>query len=212
MGDRRPAAARSRQRVGEHGPAGGRAEGRRGLAHRAWVGWPDRRRPAALVASGHDQPAGFAPDVRRPFGAGAPVRRQLAVGRQRLAQREVEVHHSGAALERCPVSAAGERAHPAQPLGRCVVHADLEEPLGGAAEQLQLVDRLPGAHLAQLRRPVGAEQQQRHACLLRLDRRRQQLGGGRARGAGHRHRQPRSLGQPQREEARAALIDVRVAA
>ena len=46
----------------------------------------------------------------------------------------------------------------------------------------------------------------------RLDRRGQQLGGGRPGGAGDRDRQPRGLRQPQREEPGAALVDVRVAA
>ena len=120
--------------------------------------------------------------------------------------------HARPALERRVVGAAGERAHPAQPLGARVVRADLEEPLRRVAEQLQLVDRLPGAVLTQLRRPVGGEQQQRHARLEGLDRRGRQLGGGRAGGAGDRDGQPRGLREPQREEPGAALVDVRVAA
>ena len=73
-----------------------------------------------------------------------------------------------------------------------LVRADLEEPLGGVAEELELVDRLPGADLAQLGRAVGGQHEQRHARLVRLDRRRQQLGGGGARGAGDGDRQARS--------------------
>ena len=89
---------------------------------------------------------------------------------------------------------------------------DLEEPLRRAAVELQLVDRLAGAVLAQLGGPVRGQQQQRHARLARLDRRGQQLGRGRARRAGDRHRQAARLGEAEREEARAALVDVRVAA
>ncbi len=92
------------------------------------------------------------------------------------------------------------------------MRAHLEEPLGGVAEQLQLVDRLPGAVLAQLRRAVGGEQEQRHPRLVRLDGGRQELGGGRPGGAGDGHRESRGLGQAEREEARAALVDVREAA
>ncbi len=164
---------------------------------RVWnVGLPSSRSPA---------------QIWRVVATPTLVRRQRLLADERLAQREVQVHRARAALQRGPVCAAGERAHPAQLLGAGLVHAHLEEPLGRPAEQLQLVDRLSGAVLAQLRRSVGGEHQQRHARLARLDHARQQLCRGRARRARHRNRQPRRLRQSEREEARAALVDVRVA-
>ena len=122
------------------------------------------------------------------------------------------MHGPGATLQRGPKRATGQRANPAQALGRGVMHADLEEPLGRASEQLQLVDRLPRAGVAQLRGPIGGEQQQRHARLLRLDRGRQQLRRGRAGGARHRHGHARRLGEAEREETGAALVHVGEAA
>ena len=50
-----------------------------------------------------------------------------------------------------------------------VVRADVEEPLRGRAEELELVDGLAGADLAQLRRPVGGEDEHRDPRLPRLD-------------------------------------------
>ncbi len=85
------------------------------------------------------------------------------------------MHRAGPVLQRRPVGAARERPDPAQPRRAGGVGLDLEEPLGGAAEQLELIDRLPCAVLAQLGRAVGGQQQQRHPRLVRLDRGRQQL-------------------------------------
>ena len=219
---RRLPAPRAREWVGQQRPAGRRAERRRGLPQLG----------VALIAPGHDhapaggghghgervrvlrrlRPRGRAGHKRPAVGASAAVRRQGRILHQRLAQRKVEVYHPGLALKCAPVRAAGERAHPAQPPRRCLMRAHLEKPLGRLPEDLHLVDRLAGAVLAQLGRAVGREDQQRHARLVRLDRRRQQLRGGSARGARHRHRRTCRLRQPQREEAAATLVDVRVAA
>ena len=86
---------------------------------------------------------------------------------ERLAQREVQVHRrrggprarSSRRGRRACASSAGARAS-----ASCV--ADLEEPLGGAAVELELVDRLPGADLAQLGRAVGGQ----HAAAARAPR------------------------------------------
>ena len=98
----------------------------------------------------------------------------------------------GRPLARGPERAAGELAHPAQPLGRRGVVVDLEEPLGRAAVELDLVDRLAGADVAQLGRAVGGEHEQRHARLVRLDHRGRVVGGGGARRAGEHDRRARS--------------------
>ena len=129
-----------------------------------------RRRSARAARCGrarvtHGRPSGA------PAAAGLVVGQRL-VEHERLAQREVQVHRARTAVERGPERAAGERAHPAHPLGRRRVSSTSQEPLGRVAVELDLVDRLPGADVAQLGRPVGGEHDQRHARLVRLDHRR----------------------------------------
>ena len=164
-------------------------------------GEASRPRPSepvvALVAPGDEHaPAGAGDELaqllprrrrgragrRRGARRGAPSARplcvvgELLVADQRLAQREVQVHRPGPALERGPVGAAGERADPAQLLGAAPRAATTSKNhLAALAEQLQLVDRLPGAVLAQLGGAVGGQHQQRHPRLARLDHGRQQL-------------------------------------
>ncbi len=116
---------------------------------------------------------------------------------------------TGPAADRRPVGAAGERPHPAQALGRGLGNAELEEPFDRVAVELELVDRLAGADVAQLRRAVGGQHDQRDAGLVGLDHGRQQVRGGRAGGAGDGHRLAARLGGTEREEAGRALVDVR---
>ena len=163
-----------------------------------------------LLATRAEAGADVGPSVRA-RGVGA-LQRRRPVGEQGLPQGEVEVDRAGPSLEGEPVRPTGECPDPAQLRRPGAGGRDLDEPLRRRAEQVQLVDRLSGSVVAQLRRPVGREQQQRHTCLPRLDHGGQQLGGGRARGAGDGHRQPRRLRQAEGEEARAALIDVGEAA
>ena len=75
------------------------------------------------------------------------------------------------------------------------------------AVELELVDRLPGADAAQLRRPVGGEDDQRNGRLVGLADRRVVVGGRGAGGAEHRDRRPRRLRRAEREEGRRALVD-----
>ena len=81
--------------------------------------------------------------------------------------------------------------------------------LANAAVQLELVDRLPGADVAQLGRPVGGQDDQRHARLVRLDHRGHQVRGRAARRAGDGHRAAGRLGQSERHEPRRALVQHR---
>ena len=116
---------------------------------------------------------------------------------QRFAQRQVEVHGSGLALGRRPVGPAGELADP--PHRALVGHGrqvDLGEPLDGVAVELELIDRLAGADIAQLGRPVGGEHDHRDACPVGLDHGRHEVGGGRARGARHATGVPAALAAP----------------
>ncbi len=221
MGDRSRAAPGPRHRVGEQRPAGLPRElgGCRtepipalvaaGDHHAASCAGDERAQPlgrlAALARRGREG------DVWASRGPGRRVLRQLDLCDQRLTQREVQVHGAGPPPQGGPVGAARERADPAELLLARVVHRHLEEPLGSAAEQLQLVDRLAGAVFAQLRGAVGGEHEQRHAGLAGLDHGGGELGSRRTRGARHRHGQTCGLRHPEGEEARAALVDVRVA-
>ena len=113
--------------------------------------------------------------------------------RQRLAPGKVEVDGAGRGLAarrgECP---AGGRAVVEQAVVVGLVGADLAEPAHRRAVELQLVDRLPGADAAQLRRPVGGQGHQRDRRLVGLADRRVEVGGGGSRGAEDRHRERRS--------------------
>ena len=162
---------------------------RRGLAQRPR---PRHPRPPAVAAGRRS---------RRP----ARRRRRARSGSRK---REVQVHRPGPPVDRGPERAAGELAQPLHARRAGGVVVDLEVPLGGAAVELDLVDRLPGADVAQLRRAVGGQHEHRHARLVRLDHRGRVVGGGGARGAGQRGREAGRLGQAEREERRAALVEV----
>ena len=129
-------------------------------------------------------------------------------GGQRLAPGEVEVDRSRTGL------AAGRRQRPAgdgavveQPIVIGRVRPDFAEPAHRCAEDLDLVDRLPGPDPAQLRRPVGAEDDQRQPRFVGLDHRRVVVGDRGAGGAEQRHRRPARLRRSQREKGRRALVD-----
>ena len=144
-----------------------------------------------------------------PVGAALPdrgVEALLGHGRERLAQAEVQVHRAVRGGVERP---AGQRAVVDRGLAPGVVVSDLHEPPDRAAVDLHLVDRLPGADLAQLGRAVGGEHDQRHARLAGLGHGGQQVGRGGAGGAGDRHRAVGGLGHAEGEEAGGALVDHR---
>ena len=128
--------------------------------------------------------------------------------RQRLAPGEVEVDRPRPRLAaRRGQRPAGDRAVMEQPVVVGRVGADFAEPAHRGAEDLDLVDRLTGADPAQLRRPVGAEDDQRHSRFVGLDHRRVIVGDGRAGGAEQCHRLAARLRGAEREEGRRALVD-----
>ena len=89
--------------------------------------------------------------------------------RQRLAPGKVEVDGSGPGLAaRRRQRPAGDRAEVEQPVVVGFVGPDFAEPAHRFAVELDLVDRLPGADPAQLRRPVGGEDDQRQRRLVGL--------------------------------------------
>ena len=77
--------------------------------------------------------------------------------------------------------------------------------------ELDLIDRLPGADVAQLRRAVGGQHQQRHPRLVRLDHRRRVVRRRRPRRAGqHRAARPVAFASPSAKNAaqRSSMCDV----
>ena len=128
--------------------------------------------------------------------------------RQRLAPGQVEVDRPGPGLAlgrgQRP---AGDGAVVEQAVVVGLMGADFAEPAHRGAEELDLVDRLAGADPAQLRRPVGAQHDQRQRRFVGLADGRVVVGGGRARGAEQRHRRAAGLCGAEREEGRRALVD-----
>ena len=175
------AAAQPGRRLGQHRPARPRGPGAppasaTGSATGPHTIAPGRRlghargQPVHLVALGRaggaHAPWSRAPPSARPCQSSGATR--LGHGGQRLAQRQVQVHRPGPALAGRPPGAAGGGAHVGVPLGGGLGVAQLHEPLGRRAVQLDLVDGLARAHVAQLGRAVGGQHDQRHARLARL--------------------------------------------
>ena len=128
--------------------------------------------------------------------------------RKRLAPGEVEVNRAGPRLaagrrER----AAGDRAVVQEPVVIRRVGSDFAEPAHRGPVELKLVDRLPGADPAQLRRTVGGERDQRHRRFVGLADRRVEVGGRGPGGAEHRHRDACRLRRSKGEERRGALVN-----
>jgi len=161
--------------------------------------------------------AGTRADVRAPALAtpsrppAAPRRRQ---GGSRSGKFQVAQHQGRSLAAR----SSGPRQASIRIQRRVLVgrslDVDLEEPLRRPAEQLELVDRLaPRPVVAQLRRPVGRQQQQRQRAPPRP---RSQPGVAPRRRSPDVHvtatGSPDAFARPSAKEARAALIHVREAA
>ena len=214
------AASHAGRRVGQQRPSQRRGQARGGLrvrggslaAHDHPMGlFPEPLRHAGQVA-GVDRPLGAA-DLRpgAVSGAAGPDRgvQVLGLGGQRRAEGEVEVHRARATAGRGVHRATRERAVVHGRGTRGLVGAHLHEPLGRGTEETQLVDRLPGAHVAELGGAVGREHEERGGGLARLGHRGMEIGRRGARGAGHGHRPARGPRHAEREEPRRALVDHR---
>ena len=129
-------------------------------------------------------------------------------GSEWLPPGNVEMHRTRAEVtQRQGVGAAGNRAEVEEALVVRHMRADFAEPADRIAVELELVDRLARADVAELRRPIGSEHDHRHTRLVGLDDGRVEVGGGRSGGAQHDGRDPGGEGRPEREEAGAALIE-----
>ena len=176
VGDRRGAGARARQRVGQQRPtpsaaaaaaepapsrserpattsrAARRAHDRRAGARRDRGRWPRRREPARpsgrplAVAAGSGSPRTSGSRSGK-LRCTAPGRPPAAVQYARHASWRIQRRRSGVASW-VPTS---------------------KNHFAGVAVELELVDRLAGADVAQLGRAVGGEHDQRDARLVRLD-------------------------------------------
>ena len=125
----------------------------------------DRNRAATSLGVGSAVERPHARSTARPSArpAQSAASSSSGTGRQRLAQREVQVHRARAGRDPAVATARQASARWCTALARArLVVAHLHEPLGRAAVELELVDRLPGADVAQLRRAVGGEHEQRH--------------------------------------------------
>jgi hypothetical protein len=143
---------------------------------------------------------------RRARGYVAPAR----LGPERVAPGAVEVHGAGPRVAGGGrVGAAGDRPVMEQPGVVGLLGSDLAKPPHRRAVELHLVDRLPGANPAQLRRPVGGEHDHRHGRLVRLADRRVEVGRGRPGRAQDHGRTPARLRRPEGEERRRSLVDDR---
>ena len=186
----RPRARRARRRDELRQPCGRRhgpvAPARRG----------ERRDVRAAVRAGRCRPRAARPSID-----------------ERLAQREVQVDDAGPALERRPVGAAGERAHPAQPLAArrrgC-------RPRRTTSPRRRTACIWSIACPAPFSRSSGGRSAVSSSSGTRASRASIAAGSSSAAAVPEVHvdgdRQSRGLRQAEREEARAALVDVRVAA
>ena len=119
----------------------------------------------------------------------------------------------GPALERRPVGAAGERAHPAQPLpalASCVPTSKNHFAAPPYSFSWSIACPAPFSRSSGGRSAVSSSSGTRASCAsIAAGSSSAAAVPGRARDG---HRQPRGLRQPEREEPRAALVDVREAA
>ena len=179
------AAAQLRGRLGEDREAGGaRRGGRAARAARGRAGArrrSRRSRPRAMcLATSSSRKAEGSRSIGVTAVSGRPSRPSSASGSVAVTAPSTGSGASGSRQGRLrwtgpgrgsPRAAAkarqASRAVVQQPVVVGLVRADFAEPAHRGAVELQLVDRLPGADPAQLRRAVGGQRDQRHAPTRR---------------------------------------------
>ena len=215
------ALAQTGDRICEDGPPGGFGEPVDGAGRR--VAAPaDDDQPAGLSAhrigdARHGRLVGRARRPshgcpRTPVGPTRRVDERRARGHQRLPEREVEVHGAGGRPDGLGDRARGDRP-PRRPCSGLIRgHADFAEPLHGPAVEIELVDGLAGAGVAQLGRAIGGADDQGRASVARLEHGGMEVGRCRPRGAEHDGRGSARLGGAEGEEGRRPLVEVHVEA
>ena len=115
----------------------------------------------------------LAPNIARSWSRG-----RGSAGKQRLAEREVEMDRSGrVATSRLH----GARCRRPRVTNERVVsnrNGHVDKPLDVAAKELDLVDRLRRAPVAQLRRSIRGQDEERDAAQARFDDCRQEIRRG----------------------------------
>ena len=126
---------------------------------------------------------------------------------QRLAQRQVEMDRPSRSFERRGDRSPGHRADMRQGVRRLVHQRELGEPFRMTTVKVVLVDRLRRAAIAQLRRPIGGQNDERHPGERSLDDGRREVDHGRARGRQEDNRAPGRSRDAEGEEPGRALVD-----
>src|SRR5690554_654337 len=120
---------------------------------------------------------------------------------------DIQVHRTRGGVCKRP---AGDAAQIGKFWGACFGLCELVKPADAIAVEFVLVHRLRGAAILQLRRSIGAQNNQRNTGLARLTDRREIVGRGGAGRANQRHGSPGRLGQTEGKKRRRALVDDRV--
>ena len=131
---------------------------------------------------------------------------------KRLAERHVEMDDTFAHPVGGGVGAGGGRAQVAdqQRIGVGFRQRHVHRPQRVIPVQLDLIDGLVRAAVAQFRRAIPGQDDQRHLQFVRLDDGRKEVGGRRAGNADQRDRLIGLEGDAEREKAGAALVQMRI--
>ena len=138
-------------------------------------------------------------------GAGGNIERNTSRV-ERLTQWPVQMDGTARTRAGLQNTARGNAARERGSWPSCFGHGQLVEPAHVGAVDLDLIDRLPRPAIAQLRGAVGAQHQQRHAGMIRLNYCGQVIRCSCTRCAHQRHGRPKRFGHTEREKARRALI------
>jgi hypothetical protein len=210
------AGSEPRERVGEHGPT----EASRQLDDR-------RRTETGGLRAGNDDPSATGDESGETCQLGVVQDRDTAAaclgeryawvacasgiqGDQRLVEGQIEVHRAGRLGDRHRDRRCGARDR----CGRDRIddadarHLQIARVLDVGAEQVDLVDRLGGPGVAQLRRPVCGQENEWHAREVGLDGGGQEVCRRGPRGADERDRLTELSRDAEREEARRSLVEV----
>ncbi len=199
-----------RQGIGEHGPAQPRGE----LEHSMWIGGAVGR------AAGDEHAATLESAGRRRRGRPLLGGARLRVARGAGSASGPSVNGSRNARLRCtgpgplrPKHGLDERAHGQRAPRRLLPpngHPGVGSPPHLGCEERVLLDRLRGARVVELRRPVRRADDEGDAGVVGLDDRWMQLGGGRPARDADDDRSPRGLGEADGVERGAALVEADV--
>ena len=137
---------------------------------------------------------------------GGSRRQRLGARKERLAEREVEMHRSRGRVPRLRDGAGPERGNVVEHRAGVLRNPHLDEPAHEAPEELDLIDRLRRAGVAELGRTVRGRDDQGHARGGGFDHGGEEVRGGAPGRAHERDGAARGLGEPEGEESGRALV------